>query len=93
VTRPLRRVADRVVRPGDHQPHRPGWWCTRCDAPWPCATYRDHLLDTLDRGAITSLMMGWAPQMLAEFGEERVVHDRLYAWHLHSVGRPAGGPL
>lgn len=92
MTRPLRRVADRAVRPADHQPHRPGWTCTRCDAPWPCRTLRDHLSDTLDRSAITSLMMGWAAQMLAELGDEVEVHARLYAWHLHAGWRPPGGP-
>lgn len=93
MTRPLRQVADRPIRPADHQPHRPGWTCNRCAAPWPCRTLREHLLDTLDRGAITSLMMGWAPMMLAELREEAAVYERLYAWHRHPVGRPAGDPL
>lgn len=93
MTRPLRQVADRPVRPADHQPHRPGWICTQCGADWPCAPYRDHLLETLDRGAIASLMASWHPQMLAELGEEAAVHARLHAWHRHEGWRPVGGPL
>lgn len=93
MSRRQRQFARHVGRPADHQPHRPGWWCARCGADWPCVTLRRHLLDTLDRSAISSLMAGWAPQMLAELREEAVVHERLYAWHLHPVGRPAGGPL
>lgn len=97
--RPPRQITDDVpvlVRPADHQPHRPGWTCTRCGADWPCATYRDHLLESLhgDRSAIQSLMGTHYPMMLAELREEAAVYARLYGWARHEgVRRPPGGPL
>lgn len=92
-----RRVDNRaavLARAADHQPRRPGWICTRCDGAWPCATYREHLLETLDRGAIASLMAGWYPMMLVELGEAHVAHARLFEWARHEgVRRPPGGPF
>jgi hypothetical protein len=83
-----------MSRPADHQPHRPGWTCSVDGDDWPCATYRNHLLGTLDRSAIGSLMASWYPQMLAELREDAAVHGRLFAWARHEgVRRPAGGPL
>lgn len=96
MTRPPRQIdrdAEVLARPADHQPQRPGWDCTQGDGPWPCARYREHLLATLDRGAIGSLMGGWYPQMLAELREGSVVHARLFGWYRHEgMRRPAGGP-
>lgn len=84
-----------LIRPADHQPHRPGWTCTQCGADWPCERYREHLLETLpDRSAISSLMAGYYPSALVELGgEPEVVHARLFAWARHEgVRRPPGGP-
>jgi hypothetical protein len=90
-----RRADDRAAVPADHQPHRPGWTCAVDGNDWPCAVYREHAWTSLDgdRSAVASLMAGWYPQMVVELGEERVAHDRLFAWARHPVGRPAGGPL
>jgi hypothetical protein len=96
VTRALRPVVDRagvLARPADHQPSRPGWTCTQGCGDWPCAAYRGHLLATLDRGAIMSLMESHYPTALVELGEAHVVDARLFGWARRGeVRRPPGGP-
>lgn len=96
--RPLRRIddqADVLERPGDHQPSRPSWTCAAGCGDWPCALFRGHLLATLDRSAIASLMATFYQAALLELSDEpEVVHARLFAWHRREdTRRPPGGPF
>jgi hypothetical protein len=67
-----------------HEAQRPGWQCTACSEPWPCAVRRDQLTDhyALDPLGLTMLMSGYLVEASAQLGDITGVelYQRFLGW-------------
>ncbi len=80
----------------NHFPARPGWGCTGCDQPWPCATRKVELLaESSETGiSLRYVMAEHMFQAAADFGAEQPADlvDRFVGW-LPSPARPTLPPI
>jgi hypothetical protein len=58
------RTRERTIL--DHQPHRPDWFCTGCRQPWPCLTYREHVIHDAPTVQLVLLMTSWMTEAAGE---------------------------
>lgn len=93
MSRLQRQIADEdLFNVGAHQPTRPGWICEHDDEEFPCAAYREWVLETkagIDRG------MHMSPYFQMALGELRLgvpgaVWERFLGWTRESAPAPRG---
>lgn len=68
-----------------HQPVRPGWFCPVDGEEWPCAPYREYVLDmSRDHIARAMYMGNYFAQAIVEIDREGHqpgdIHRRFFEW-------------